>query len=297
MAANRLAPLFLCLFGATAFGQASQPAKDSAARKDPAAAKAVLEKAHAANSKKSMKADFEMNANFMGMSMKGTGKIAVAHDGKMRQDMSMEMPMLSTPMKMVVVNDGKTFWIEQDSPMGKMVIKSSVGEMEDMGKKMGGGPMGGGSSQDPGAQLDQLEKMVVFDSVEDTEVDGKKAVAISGDFSKEAMEKMGKDNPQAMMMQSMMSRARVLFTVPDYGMSGFDMLNKEGQKALSMRYKNIDPNPTFDESLFAYTPPAGVKVMSMADMMRGGMMGGAEEEEEEEDDAPSPPASKPAGGK
>jgi outer membrane lipoprotein-sorting protein len=299
MKAIRLLPLLLaCAPVAQISAQDSpSPASKPAPAKNPAEAEAILLKAQAANAKnKAMRADVVMDMNIMGMVMKGTGKMAIGGDGKMRQELTMEGAMMPGAMRVLVVMDGQQMWMQQDlGGMGKFVLKGSAAEMEDYSKKMGGGMPGGDGSQDPASQLEGMRKMFRFDTVETVEIDGRSYIAVTGDADKDMLSGLGKSNPAAGMMSQMMKRGRVLFSKEDYTMTGMEMLGPDGQKIMSMRYKNIERDPKFADDTFKFTPPAGVKVQSFGEYMRsmGGMMG-AGDEEEEEDEPASKPASKPS---
>jgi hypothetical protein len=173
-------------------------------------------------------------------------------------------------------------------------MKGTTEEMAGIQKKMGGMPGSSGDGQDPSAQLAGLQKTIDFDSIEENvELDGKQYWAASGEMKKDAL---GKDNPGAKMMASMMKRARILFTKDSDLFSGVEFSDPAGKPVISMTYKNINTEPKLDEKLFVFEPPAGVKVMSMSEMMRniGGM---GDEDEEDEEEEPSKPATKPAGGR
>lgn len=268
---------------------ASAPATAVAAPRDPAKAKAALTRAQEKNKKRDMTMDLAMQVSIMGMEISGSGKQTTSKDGKMVMELTMEMPMGQGTMKQKVVNDGKTYWQVQEMPgMGVTVIKGTVEEMKEMGKKMGGGPMGGGQSPDAESQLAEMQKQYDFDTLEEsTMVDGKPYWAISGEMTKEALKSMG---PGAAMMGA--KRIRVLFTKDTDIFSGIEMLNAQGQKSMSMTYKNFNLEPKLTDETFAYTPPAGVKVTSLADAMRGAGTGMDEDEDEDEEEAA--PASKPA---
>lgn len=282
---------------AITFAQDSRPAPTAAEPvKDPAKAKAALARVLEKNAKKrDYTADMDMRISMMGMDIKSTGKMSVSKDGKVRQEISMQMPMMNGTMNQVMVNDGKTFWMLQDMPGGqKTVMKGTVEEMTGFQKKMGGGmPGNGGNGTDPAAQLEGLKEMMEFSAVEENvEVDGKPYWALVGELKPDAF---GKDNPMGKMMGSMMKKTRVLFTKDDQ-FAGTEFADAAGKPIISMLFKNMNYEPKFDEKTFTFEPPAGVKVQNIADLMRNIGQMGMEDEEEEEEAAPAP-ASKPKDGK
>lgn len=299
--------LFVATFLGSALSQDPAPAaKESRPASSPSTAvapknvekaKAALARAMDKNKKRDMSADLDIALSMMGMDIKGTGKQMTSKDGRMRMEMNIEMPMGAGIMKQLVVNDGKFIWQAQDNPMmggQTQIIKSTVDEAKEQSKKSGAGVMGGGSTSGDGeTQLAEMQKQFDFDTVEeDLTIDGKAFWAVSGDIKKDALKGMGAGNPMA----GMMKRSRVLFTKESDLFSGFEMLNSTGQRVMTMTYKNINIEPKFPEDAFVYTPPAGAKIQTMADLMRGAG-GGGDEDEDEEEAAPAKPTSKPAGGK
>ncbi|MBI3819700.1 MAG: hypothetical protein HY286_13475 [Planctomycetes bacterium] len=275
---------------------ASQPAIP----KDPAKAKAALAKAQESNRKRDITADLEMNINAMGFEIKGTGKQMTSKDGKMRMELDMELPMGQGHMKQTVVNDGKNIWNIQESPMlpQPMIMKSTVEEAKEMGKKMGGGMMGGGSTGDTESTITDLQKQFDFDTIEESiKIGDHEFWAVTGEIKKDSLPKSG---PQAQIMGAM-KRTRIIFDKKTDIFSGMEMLTGTGQKIMSMVYKNINIEPKFKEDQFVYTPPKDAKVSSMAELMRS-MGGGGGDEDDGDDEADEPakkveaPASKPAGG-
>lgn len=277
--------------------QESRPASAPATAvlpKNPEKAKAALTRAQEKNKKRDMSADMDIHISIMGMEITGTGNQKATKDGKMRMDMTMEMPMGQGTMKQLVINDGKNVWTIMDMPgMGAQIVKATVEESKEAAKKQGGGMMGGSSNGDAESTIADLQKQFEFDTVEeDVTIEGKPFWAVSGEIRKDALKGAGAQNP----MMSMMKRARVLFSKEHDVFTGMEMLNAGGQKIMTMMMKNMNLEPKFADDTFVYTPPAGAKVTNMADLLRG-MGAGGDEDEEDEDEAPVKPASKPAGGK
>ncbi len=276
-------------------GTAAAP-KDSAT-KDPAKAQANLKRATDAMVKrfeaKPVAMDMEQSAQVMGMNVKGKGRMMASGDGRMRVEMTQDMPGMGA-MKSTVVMDGELFWIHTDAGMMNTVIRGTKKEMDEMMAKQGG-MAGMGNDFDLSRQVAQLQKSFTFDEIEEgIEVDGKSAFGVAGSMN--SAEKGEGQGPAAAIRGLGVKRCRLVFLNENDLLVGIDMLDGNGKPLSSQRMRNHDFQPKFTDDTFKFVPPEGVQVMNIADLMRQMGSFGTDEDEDMDEDPDETPASKPVGG-
>lgn len=212
----------------------------------------------------------------MAMDQQGTklaiiasGDILYAGADRMRTniDMEMSMDLLPEPMKMsmTMVHDGEFIWTEMDNPMagGKQVMKMSAEAAKDMQAQAGFG--GGFSSEqlDPAAQAKMLAEMM---DLAVTSIEGG-TVRLEGAMTEEFKEKMGAG--AAIFGENGMGK--VILTLDEKtGAMRKMVMGDVANPLITMNYEDMKLIPAGDlpADAFSYTPPDGVQVQDMSQMMK-----------------------------
>ena len=239
------------------------------------AAQKWLEKMAATVSGSAYSADFTMDMSMAqgGMNMKMIANGSMTQKDAKHMAMTMAMTMTGLPpgspgggpggmqmdQKMIMNGDG--MWMEMNSPMmgGRQVMKMSRATMEKMQGQMPGAAPGMGGS-DPVAQIRQMAEQFDLDVIDES----------GGSVTLSAERVAGAPVPG--MPPAMQQQMGTMKLVLD-GDTGFPVEMRMGgeQPVMVMKFSNFKKLEHVDESIFEYTPPAGVRVMDMDAMMQGTM--------------------------
>ena len=248
-------------------------------------------------------ADIEMDMNMMGMQMSVTGKMTQAGTrSAMEMTMEMEMPGLEglvadaeesqrlnesmggIKMKIVLGEDGIQ-WTETNMMGQLQVMKMDMSKMMEMGREMLGlgGLMGGGNPMemmgDPAKMLEMYNEFMDFELVGKDTVGGVEVYVLKGSMKTgapgtedlaEGLEALG---ALGLGMDSLMDGITMKVGVEDGFVRETVMGEMDGKPMMVMRMNNVKLNVEFDDSIFVYTPPPGVTVMDMTEMMSGNLDG------------------------
>jgi outer membrane lipoprotein-sorting protein len=155
--------------------------------------------------------------------------------------------------KMLMVINGPQTWIEVSDPgtgQPAQVLKMDLSAMP--GAKTSGGPMPFASPKCD-AVLAEMAKETPFQSVTDADLDGEACRMFEG--------------------KGAGGTTRVWFSTADGMVRRVQQLDADGNEASDVRVSNIEMNPSVAASQFEYTPPDGVPVMDMAELMKQMMQG------------------------
>jgi hypothetical protein len=188
-------------------------------------------------------------------------------------------------VKMLMVKKGPKMWIEmRDASTNepKQVVKMDLSAMPG-GQVTNEGPLAAGTPT-AGPVLGDLGRRVAFDSVRDEDLDGEPCKVFEG---KERNPKAG----------AQPKTTRVWFSMKDGMVRRIQEVDAASQTITDMRISNIEANPPLPMSRFDYTPPAGVPVIDMTEMLKQMMEGlgkAVEQGAQEKPEAPAAPAPTPA---
>lgn len=218
---------------------------------------------------KSFTTDMTSSVESEAMTMSMKGSYAYADAKKFAMDMAMKITNpamgMNDPMdmKMKMVADGTTLWMEMESPMmgGQQVMKLGVDhldKLEEMGMSMN---MSGSSEMDPVAQVKELASMADF-GVPKVE-NGK--VILSGPLNEKGLENLSEASTQmGIELTDIMIVLDEKTAFPqEFALSAGD------QKVVTSSFSNTKFPEEIDPSRFSYTPPEGVDVMDLGAMMGG----------------------------
>ncbi|MCZ7648846.1 MAG: hypothetical protein M5U26_26910 [Planctomycetota bacterium] len=223
----------------------------------------------------SLEADFEMKMSMMGMQTGGAGHFKGKGDSS-KFIMDMTMQVMGQEMKMNMVNDGTTVWIETTMPggQGKMVQKMSGEMMKKLGGQQGGSPMD---------QVQQMRKTYDFTEVSEDKL-GERAVYVlkgkikanAADEAAKRAEEVGGAQAAAMARAQMqgMDSATIYIDKEDLLVRKLNVLDAQGAAVMEMDMKNMKINVELKEDEFKYTPPEGATVMDVEEMLRKAKEGG-----------------------
>lgn len=220
-------------------------------------------------------ADMRVTQQEQSMSMDMEGDMTHADPKHMRMDFSMDMMMPGAgqgplKMKMLMVIDGDTVWMDMDNPMmgGRRVMKMSYEQAEQSGGNIGLDSL---KNMDPVNQMKEM--MDEFDFQVVREEGGE--VVLSAPMDPDALARMGQ---MGQMAQGQSTEGWEMVLVLDAG----DAVPKEvrmgaqDDPVMTMRFSDWEffgeggaPAGTFE-----YTPPEGVQVMDLGAMQGGAAQGG-----------------------
>ena len=213
----------------------------------------------------------------MGQPINGTldGKITFGDREHTRMEMTMSlggMPGMTggeggegMQMKMLSVNDGTMTWTEIEMPaMGtRQVMKISTEDAAKLAASQGfGGLATNPTSMDPVAQLEMLAELIEFELVEAT--GGR--VTLRGKVTADAQEGLGQLGALGVDTFVLVLDEKTAFPV--------EMRFGDPTPVILMEFQNLKrmSESALPQGIFEYTPPEGVPVMDLAEMLKG--MGG-----------------------
>lgn len=194
-----------------------------------------------------------VNQGGMSMSMDGTGKMTYRDETHMVMDMELTMKMPGTDqgmsMNVRTISDGTTSWTEMDNPMmGKQVMKMDLAKAKEMAAQQGASANSGSS---PIEQLRTLQQYYDFT------VAGKSGgnVTLNGTMKADAPESIRQGGPMVETMSVVMNESS--------GRLQSFTLGPAGEPAMVMTMNDYRALSASDvpDSMFSYTPPAGVTVI------------------------------------
>ncbi len=205
---------------------------------------------------KSLKMRANMGMEAQGSLLTGTMQIWFKAPGKMRM-VNEFMGITST-----TIMDGKLLWVEAQTPMGLQVMKMDLTAAEEGAGGMPGAMGGLGQADFLFANTFKEESKAFDFTVEGKEqLEGEEVYVISGK-AKDPL-----PDPSLELLAG--STKKVWIGVKDGITRKMDVSGAKGMGGdISIVYADIELNPTIEESRFSYTPPPGVQVIDMAEMMR-----------------------------
>jgi len=228
---------------------------------EPKSAEEILEFARSkAKGVKAFSVDFKQTMKMYGSEMVAKGTIIHKQPELLRMDIKMNMP---AGMSQLMVMDGKTIWIEQKmNQKPVMAMKMDIAEM----KELGGQEESPTDETNPFSRLQQLQSAHNVKNLGKTTLNGEEVYILEA-IPKEPQpgEKISKSEKMA---RDMISKMKIYITSEKALLRRIEMYGKDGAVWASQDYSNynfdIDPDP----SLFTYTPPEGVTVTDMTEMMK-----------------------------
>lgn len=209
---------------------------------------------------RSCSADFVQSINMMGNQMEAGGRFLWRDSREMRMEMEMSSAAGAQQIVMVMGQDG-LMW--QDMTVGgqRRVMKIDMNQLPAGAMmRMNQNPA---DQMDPRKQLEQMEKNFDLALVGEDELEGVAVYVIDGTPKTES------DNPQLKVIAEQMGRQRIYLGQEDGFARKIETYAKDGQTlVMSMQFKNLKFNEELADSLFAFTPPEGVPVLDMAEMMK-----------------------------
>lgn len=215
----------------------------------------------------SWSADVAISMSVMGMDMNFGGQMK-SKGALSWAEFDMNVMGQSVLTKVVTTAEG-IMWTEMTMGAGmQMVTKAAAGA--ESGGAMGGGssPLGGSMfSQSPANLVDQLKEVVdlSFDG-EETMDDGVEVYVLSGKMDSDAGNPL--DSTGILAGQGITMGSVKLHVGKDDGFPRrVSISDRTGAPIVTMQYIGLRTNIELDDALFQYTPPEGVQVMDMSDVM------------------------------
>lgn len=223
-------------------------------------------------------ADMETQVNLMGMPMTTTGHLLSKGD---MQKSQMKMDIMGQPATMnMVVDKNKVAWMEMDMGFQTMYMKM---DMSKTGGMPGGVGMPGMDMMGPGSSMggNPLNMLKGFTQMYDLKVTGesqvgeRNAYAIEGTIQDEYAGLIDQIDPSGQAAGAGFSMDNIkLFVDKETGFPlNMTYLNDQKQQVMSVSFKNVQFNPEVPDAEFEYTPPPGVQVMDMTEMLEQQMGG------------------------
>ncbi len=208
---------------------------------------------------KSWTADYIQTMSAMGAQMNITGDVQCEPPKKMRMEIALEM--MGQPMTMtMVMGEDQIMW--QDMHMGgqRQVMKmdmSKIGPATAAKFGLGGDPA---QNMDPVKQWEHAQQLYSFTALPAAELHGQTMHVLEGTLKPGALT----NHPAA----AMLGKLRMHIGQADGFTHQIEMFDKAGT-AVVMRqeFTNLKFNETLPAETFTFTPPTGVPVVDMTDMV------------------------------
>lgn len=205
-------------------------------------------------------ADYVQSMDMMGNKMEMSGRIMSRGNKEMRMEVRMPAMMGGEMMTMVLGKDG-IMW--QDMKMGdqRRVMKIDTAQMSGMaGTKMGGNIA---DQMDPRKQIEEMQKNFDLGLAAGQELHGAKMYVLEGEA------KEGGTSPHAHNMSKMFGKMRMYVGQEDGFVHKIEVYAKDGETlAMVQEFTNLAFNIDLPDEKFVFTPPEGVQVMDMTEMMK-----------------------------
>lgn len=230
----------------------------------------------AGESVESWSADVEMTMSLaaLGGEMKQSGTLQTKGT-RLRGNMKIALSGQTMNMAMVIDGDGM-MWMEMS--MGDQimtVMKMDAGAMQDqvagLAGVAGSDPFSNSMSQNPIKTLEMLQEMYELKFIGTETLDGNEVYVLEGkggEKLKMMMDAIGADaSAQMAQMGLSMEQIRVKVGKADGFPRELTYFDDEGSPSMKMSYRNVRLNIDLDDSLFVYTPPEGVAVIDLTEMI------------------------------
>lgn len=238
----------------------------AAAPADPAATKAAIEAVKAAaGTLTTMEADQTISMDIMGMAMTLKGHLAVLKPDFVKFNMEPVLPagqsgqhdMMAAMMKMTVYMDNTTVWIHMpDANMVQKFDKSVYQDGSGQGMNLQAG-------SDPSKVLEDLDPETIQLVGEET-LDGASCFIFQGKLPKPANASEAGLLPESM---------KIWIGKSDGLARKTEAYQADGKLAMAATLTAIKTGVPLAPASFTFTPPAGVQVMDMTQMLRGQLQG------------------------
>jgi outer membrane lipoprotein-sorting protein len=189
------------------------------------------------------------------------GKVAQKGDTKMKLELSgtTATPGGAMPVNMLTIMNEKLLWqvLLADDGTPERVMKMDMSVMEEMtGRKPGAG-------MDAMSMLEELQKKYDLEYKGAEDLKGEKVHVLEG-TAKDAPE----EGAPAGMQQS--TPHTILMYLSVEGGYPVKVVHKEkdGTTSMNVEYTNVKYNTGIEDSAFDYTPPEGVQVMDVTEMVK-----------------------------
>ncbi|KPL03202.1 MAG: hypothetical protein AMK75_01770 [Planctomycetes bacterium SM23_65] len=228
---------------------------------------------------KDMSCDMKMNMDIMGQKMSAEGDMKMLLPDKFMMCLEMKMPGMNMDANFKMVSNGQVMYQEVNAGDRRIVNKVDP-KAAGINMDMGGFPGMTGTGMptmtpSPAQCLAELKKMMDVKLLDDVVLDdGQAAWVIEGKLKPEAFRMMqnrvkGQGGQDLEVFKSQMARIRLYIGKQDKYMNKMEFLPGTGEKAFgSMEFVNLKMNRGLTAADFAYTPPEGVPVNDMTEMMR-----------------------------
>jgi outer membrane lipoprotein-sorting protein/peroxiredoxin len=209
-------------------------------------------------------ADLSMEMTVQGMTMEWTGNV-INRGGQSVSNMNIEMMGQKMSMRNIVDMDG-TLWVEMDMGGTTQVMKTDAATAVKL-EEFDDAPSTSGAAE----TLDQLGRMLDSENVtldgRDT-INGTAVYLISAKVLEDMKSALDQSGAMAQMGMTP-SKMNLAFGVEDRFIRRLEMVTDDGTPFMTTSYTNLALNPVIEDSAFSYTPPPGVAVQDMAEMMAG----------------------------
>ena len=189
------------------------------------------------------------------------GKVTQKGDNKMKLELSgtTATPGGAMPINMLTVMNGKLLWtiLMGDDGKPQRVMKVDVKEMEDItGKKPGTG-------MDAMNMLQDFQNKYDLEYKGEQELKGEKVYVLEGTAKEEPEE----SSPAGMQQPTPPTIVMYLSVKGGYPLKVVHK-DKDSKTTMSIEYTNVKYNTGIEDSAFDYTPPEGVQVMDMTEIIK-----------------------------
>lgn len=208
---------------------------------------------------KSWTADYVQTMSAMGAQMTVSGEVQCEPPKKMRMEIAMQM--MGQPMTMtMVMGEDQIMW--QDMNMGgqRQVLKMDLGKVGSATAAKFG--LGGDPAQnmDPVKQWEQAQQLYSFTVLPAGELHGQKMHVLEGELKPGALT----NHPAA----AMLGKLRLHIGQEDGFTHRIELFDKAGTSVvMRQEFTNLKFNEDLPADTFTFTPPAGVPVVDMTEMV------------------------------
>ena len=249
---------------------ASAPAPKPAAKQPAKAKQMTLEEVIAFaqgkyDAMKDLTADVTMTSKAGSpMAPSGTGDLAMK---KPNLRLNLKAEQAGQQTQFTAVAQGKVIWVEQKGPQGTQVFKMDMDTLASLAAGSGGAaavPSSPADAFSPQTQFAQLKKTHDLVLKPKETVNGVESYVIEGTVNAS----QAAANPAAAMMLQKKQRVKMCIDVKTGVMHHTETFDAAGTTTMLMQLSNIKIDPGVNDAVFTYTPPEGVTVVDMGQVMK-----------------------------
>lgn len=202
----------------------------------------------------------------MGAVMEASGTIWFQAPNRVRMEMLSEMQFAGQTLRTTMVNvmDGEHLWSEQNSPMGRQVVKGRLDDLKEQAREAGSSFGLSGNNATSNAARDILNEFAGLKNIRrlpDVQVNNRQCKVLQGEMESQPDDAL---NMAAILLGGAPEALRLYLDPENAFTHKLEMLIAGGAVGMTVESVNPEFGVAIPAETFTYTPPDGVAVIDLA---------------------------------